>query len=102
MQVLPTFRRSAYRVRNDDVRVRENKGGAVMAYGEYENRYETQTCPHCGKLRAYDWFVPESDACWKCRALRPELRENLKGTVKDTGESARKKLKEARKRGEKF
>lgn len=58
------------------------------------NNVKEVPCPHCSKMRPVDWFVGDSDACWRCRELNRDLRHNLlRG---DDSEAKRRKLKSAR------
>lgn len=55
-------------------------------YGTHENRVSERTCPMCGKSHPHDWFVPDSIACWKCRAIkRDQTASGKAGAVKRNG-----------------
>lgn len=66
----------------------------------HENRVAAIDCPHCGMSRPYDWFVPSSDACWRCRGINPELKDNRR--KEDIGTAKREELRRKRAAGERF
>lgn len=46
-----------------------------MPYGSYVNKVRERTCPYCGVKHHLDWFIKDSEACWKCRELKVEEKE---------------------------
>lgn len=66
----------------------------------HEGGVDTRECPHCGQSRPYDWYVPASDACWRCRERDRSLRENLKREGRDKGAIGRAADALARRKGE--
>lgn len=44
-----------------------------MPYGSYVNKVRKHTCPYCGIERNLDWFIKDSEACWKCRETKKEV-----------------------------
>nr|DAQ08375.1 MAG TPA: restriction alleviation protein [Caudoviricetes sp.] len=46
-----------------------------MPFGSYINKIRVKRCPYCGIDRPRDWFIKERSACWKCRALKKDVRE---------------------------
>ena len=59
----------------------------------YENKIITKKCPSCDRERPLDWFVAESEPCWRCRELSWQLRagdaEEAKGETKDASARVR-------------
>lgn len=45
-----------------------------MPYGSYVNKVRKHTCPYCGIERNLDWFIKDSEACWKCRETKKEVK----------------------------
>lgn len=45
-----------------------------MPYGSYVNKVRRHTCPYCGIERNLDWFIKDSEACWKCRETKKEVK----------------------------
>lgn len=46
-----------------------------MPYGSYVNKVRERTCPYCGTKRPLDWFIEDSEACWKCRETKKDEKE---------------------------
>lgn len=46
-----------------------------MPYESYVNKIRERTCPYCGIKHPLDWFIKDSEACWKCRELKVEEKE---------------------------
>lgn len=46
-----------------------------MPYGSYVNKVRERTCPYCGVKHPLDWFIKDSEACWKRRELKVEEKE---------------------------
>lgn len=46
-----------------------------MPYGSYVNKVRERTCPYCGVKHPLDWFIKDSEACWKCRKLKVKEKE---------------------------
>lgn len=44
-----------------------------MPYGSYVNKVRKHMCPYCGIERNLDWFIKDSEACWKCRETKKEV-----------------------------
>lgn len=44
-----------------------------MPYGSYVNKVRERTCPYCGIKRPLNWFIKDSEACWKCRETKKEV-----------------------------
>ena len=45
-----------------------------MPYGSYVNKVRKHTCPYCGIERNLDWLIKDSEACWKCRETKKEVK----------------------------
>lgn len=45
-----------------------------MPYESYVNKIRERTCPYCGAKRPLDWFIKDSEACWKCRETKKEVK----------------------------
>lgn len=45
-----------------------------MPYGSYVNKVRKHTCPYCGIERNLDWFINDSEACWKFRETEKEVK----------------------------
>lgn len=43
-----------------------------------ENKVPEKRCPYCGEKRPLDWFIAQSEACWRCRAMKRDGVENAK------------------------
>lgn len=46
-----------------------------MPYGSYVNKVRKRTCPYCDTKRPLDWFIEDSEACWKCRETKKNEKE---------------------------
>lgn len=46
-----------------------------MRMRNYTNNVKERRCPFCGKKRPYDWYAPEAEGCWKCRAIKADEKE---------------------------
>ena len=60
-----------------------------MPYGSYVNKVRKHTCPYCGIERNLDWFIKDSEACWKCRETKKNEKEGKRGEHFDDSQIAR-------------
>lgn len=56
-----------------------------MPYGSYVNKVRERTCPYCGVKHPLDWFIKDSEACWKCRAVKRDVKEGMRYDLIDEG-----------------
>ena len=56
-----------------------------MPYESYVNKIRERTCPYCGAKRPLDWFIGDSEACWKCRAVKRDVEEGMRYDLIDEG-----------------
>lgn len=56
-----------------------------MTLGSYINKIRVKRCPYCGIDRPLDYFIKNRSACWKCRAIKRDVKEGMRYDLIDEG-----------------
>lgn len=62
-----------------------------MPFGSYINKIRVKRCPYCGIDRPRDYFIKNRSACWKCRAVKRDVKEGMRYDLIDEHDNQKAK-----------
>lgn len=62
-----------------------------MPFGSYINKIRVKRCTYCGIDRPRDYFIKNRSACWKCRAVKRDVKEGMRYDLIDEHDNKKSK-----------